>query len=65
MIDEARTKKSQPFTALVRRTECRLTFQVVSDNHSRFILGQQEQLDHFTPPHAFDSENRATMTVNG
>ena len=30
--------------------------------HSR---ATQEQLDHFTPPLAFDSENRATMTVNG
>ena len=30
--------------------------------HSR---ATQEQLEHFTPPHAFDSENRATMIVNG
>jgi len=28
-------------------------------------LGTQEQLEHSTPPHAFDSENRAAMTVNG
>ena len=37
-----------------------LNFPVDSVNHSRFILG--EQLEHLTPPHAFDSENRATMT---
>ena len=40
-----------------------LNFPVDSVNHSRFILG--EQLEHLTPPHAFDSENRETMTVNG
>jgi len=28
------------FTALVRSTECRSIFQVVSVNHSRFILGR-------------------------
>ena len=43
------------------------TFQVVSVNHSRFILGQHRNnwSIHSTPPLAFDSENRATMTVNG
>ena len=60
------TVLAEPLKGFVRRNQCRSTFQVVNVNHGS-VLPQKTSItiECVLTLYAYDSENRATMAVNG